>query len=90
MEQETITLNRKELLELRARYAQKQAEGERLQEQTRERLAAATTEKERDNQRIILDMYVYQTGKEAGFKEGIDELFYKVDGVFPQHEKAVA
>lgn len=90
MENETIVLNRKELMELRARYAQKQADGEQLQAEFLNKLNSATNDNDREKYRVFLNMYVYQTGKSAGFKEGIDEIFYKADGTFPECRREVA
>jgi hypothetical protein len=81
----TITLNRKALLELRDKYQDREDQGRGYIEQARE--MPETTDKERKAKQAMLEMYIYQTGKAAGFKEGIEEQFYKVDGKFPERTK---
>lgn len=83
--EETLTLNRQELLNLRATYSANEQRGKYLVDKTTQEMRE-TTEKEREDKRIVREMYLYQQGKAAGMKEAIDEMFYKVDGAFPKHE----
>jgi hypothetical protein len=81
----TITLDRKDLIALRDHYADKEAEGKTYTEQARN--MPDGTPEERERKRVMFEMYLYQQGKTAGFKEGIEELFFKADGAFPHFER---
>lgn len=80
---ETLTLNRQELFDLRATYAASEQRGKDLVDKTTKEMRE-TTEKEREDKRIVREMYLYQQGKSAGMKEVIEEIFFNSDGFFPK------
>lgn len=82
---ETLVLDRADMAKLRGVYADNEQRGKDFVEKTTKEMRE-TTEKEREDKRIVREMYLYQQGKAAGMKEAIDEMFFKVDGHFPKHE----
>ena len=84
MHSETITLKREDVMNLIRHYADAEQRGKDLTAKAKTALEAATTDKERNAHRVIYEMYLYQTGKEAGSKEAYEEIIFKVDGKFPR------
>lgn len=78
---DTITFDRVKLLALRDKYLAASERG-RQYLQDSEALPENTVEEKRIKQ-TIRSMYQYQTGKSRGLAEGIEELFFIVDGVYP-------
>lgn len=83
MQNETITLTRDHVMEMIKRYAETERRGKDLAAMAKAQMNEVTTDEEREKRRVVYEMYLYQQGKSAGFKEAYEEIIYRVDGKFP-------
>lgn len=87
MQKETIEITRTEITKMINHYLESEKRGNRLMEEARKKMELAKTEEEKQQQKVIYEMYLYQNGKSAGFKEAYMEMIFKEDGKFPKLEE---
>lgn len=78
---ETITFERVKLIALRDKYLLAAERGRQYLAQSDE--MPENTPEEIRSKKIVQALYQYQAGKAQGLAEGIDELFFIVDGSLP-------
>jgi hypothetical protein len=78
---DTITFERSKLIEMRDNYLLAVERGKKYRQDAYG--MPENNDAERRSKRLTLEMYEHSIGKAQGLAEGIEELFFIVDGKYP-------